>query len=42
VPVAGTETVPGADSVVRWDRQKAIALFEALRQDRPVQAPTGG
>jgi LCP family protein required for cell wall assembly len=42
VPVAGTETVSGAGSVVRWDRQKALALFEALRQDRPVQAPTGG
>jgi LCP family protein required for cell wall assembly len=37
VPVAGTETVPGAGSVVRWDRQRALALFEALRQDRPVQ-----
>jgi LCP family protein required for cell wall assembly len=36
VPVAGTETVPGAGSVVRWDREKALALFEALRQDRPV------
>ena len=37
VPVAGTETVPGAGSVVRWDRQRAVALFEALRQDRSVQ-----
>jgi LCP family protein required for cell wall assembly len=37
VPVAGTETVPGAGSVVRWDRQRALALFEALRQDRSVQ-----
>jgi hypothetical protein len=23
--------------VVRWDRQRALALFEALRQDRSVQ-----
>jgi LCP family protein required for cell wall assembly len=37
VPVAGTETVPGAGSVVRWDRAKALALFEALKQDRPVK-----
>jgi hypothetical protein len=22
---------------VRWDRQRALALFEALRQDRSVQ-----
>jgi LCP family protein required for cell wall assembly len=36
VPVAGTETVPGAGSVVRWDRERALALFEALKQDRPV------
>jgi LCP family protein required for cell wall assembly len=42
VPVAGTETAPGAGSVVRWDRQRALALFEALRQDRPVQGVTGG
>src|SRR6266511_4471691 len=39
VPVAGTETVPGAGSVVRWDRAKALALFEALKQDRPVKGP---
>jgi hypothetical protein len=37
VPVAGTETVPGAGSVVRWARAKALALFEALKQDRPVK-----
>ena len=23
-------------SVVRWDRQRALALFEALKQDQPV------
>jgi LCP family protein required for cell wall assembly len=37
VPVAGTQTVSGAGSVVLWDRQKALALFEALKQDRSVQ-----
>jgi LCP family protein required for cell wall assembly len=37
VPVAGTQTVPGAGSVVLWDRERALALFDALREDRPVQ-----
>jgi len=37
VPVAGTQTVSGAGSVVLWDRQRALALFDALRQDRSVQ-----
>ena len=36
VPVAGTATVAGAGSVVQWDRQRAIALFEALQNDKPV------
>jgi LCP family protein required for cell wall assembly len=36
VPVAGTATVPGAGSVVQWDRQRALALFEALKRDQPV------
>jgi len=41
VPVAGTQTVSGAGSVVLWDRQKALALFEALSQDRSVQNLVG-
>jgi len=40
VPVAGNESVPGAGSVVRWDRQRALELFNALKQDRPVPNPT--
>ena len=36
VPVAGTATVPGAGSVVQWDRERAVALFEALQHDQPV------
>lgn len=36
VPVAGTATIGGAGSVVQWDRQRAIALFEALQNDQPV------
>jgi LCP family protein required for cell wall assembly len=35
VPVASTPTL-AVGSVVIWDRPKALALFEALRQDRPV------
>ncbi|HEU4396774.1 MAG TPA: LCP family protein [Actinomycetota bacterium] len=41
VPVAGTQTVSGAGSVVVWDRQRALALFDALRQDRSVQNLVG-
>jgi hypothetical protein len=33
--------VSGAGSVVVWDRQKALALFEALSQDRSVQNLVG-
>lgn len=36
VPVAGTGMAPGAGSVVFWDRQKALALFDALQADEPV------
>jgi LCP family protein required for cell wall assembly len=35
VPIARTTTVGGA-SVVLWDRPRALALFEALKQDRPA------
>jgi LCP family protein required for cell wall assembly len=37
VPVAGTATFPGAGSVVQWDRDRALALFEALQRDQPVE-----
>lgn len=36
VPVAGTGSASGLGSVVRWDREQAVALFEALREDEPV------
>jgi LCP family protein required for cell wall assembly len=36
VPVAGGASIPGAGSVVQWDRQRALALFEALKRDQPV------
>ena len=39
VPIGGSDSVPGAGSVLRWDRAKALALFNALKQDRPVPAP---
>ncbi|MBO0890117.1 MAG: LCP family protein [Acidothermales bacterium] len=36
VPDAGTANEPGAGSVVRWDRPKALKLFSELRNDQPV------
>lgn len=36
VPVAGTGPAPGAGSVVRWNREEALALFDALQADKPV------
>jgi LCP family protein required for cell wall assembly len=37
VPIAGSASVPGAGSVLQWDRQRASALFEALQHDRSVE-----
>jgi LCP family protein required for cell wall assembly len=37
VPVAGTATIGGAGSVVQWDRDRALALFEALKRDQSVE-----
>lgn len=42
VPIASTELVAGAGSVVRWDRQKAVALFDALKEDRSVKNLVSG
>jgi LCP family protein required for cell wall assembly len=42
VPIAGTVTVSGVGSAVRWDRQKALALFDALKQDRSVKNLVSG
>ncbi|MBB5958373.1 LCP family protein required for cell wall assembly [Saccharothrix tamanrassetensis] len=36
VPVGGTPTVPGAGSVVQWDRTNALRLFGALEKDEAV------
>jgi LCP family protein required for cell wall assembly len=36
VPIAGSASVPGAGSVLQWDRARASALFEALQHDQPV------
>jgi hypothetical protein len=36
VPVAGGASIDGVGSVVQWDRQRALALFEALKHDQPV------
>ncbi|MFC6679221.1 LCP family protein [Nonomuraea ferruginea] len=35
VPFGGTENVAGGEAV-KWDRAKALALFEALAADQPV------
>jgi len=37
VPIAGSASVPGAGSVLQWDRQRASALFEALQHDQSVE-----
>jgi hypothetical protein len=37
VPVAGGASISGVGSVVQWDREKALALFEALKRDQPVE-----
>ncbi|MGW1276067.1 LCP family protein [Streptomyces tsukubensis] len=43
VPVASTGQVPGAGSVVHWDRPKAERLFRLIREDRPLAVGrTGG
>lgn len=36
VPVESTPTLDGVGSVVRWDRERALALFNALAADQPV------
>jgi LCP family protein required for cell wall assembly len=46
VPVESTPTLDGVGSVVQWDRERALALFNALRADQPVDglvdpAPAG-
>lgn len=38
VPVAGTDNVSGAGSVVLWDDEAAAALFAAIQQDQPLPA----
>ncbi|MER6948388.1 LCP family protein [Nonomuraea sp. NPDC000554] len=35
VPFGGNE-IAGGGSAVKWDREKALALFNALKEDRPV------
>ncbi|MEV0234776.1 LCP family protein [Nonomuraea sp. NPDC050786] len=36
VPFGGNETVPSGGTAVKWDRTKALALFDALKSDKPV------
>ncbi|MFC4014384.1 LCP family protein [Nonomuraea purpurea] len=36
VPFGGTEAIAGGGEAIKWDRAKALALFEALKEDKPV------
>jgi LCP family protein required for cell wall assembly len=36
VPFGGNELIPGGGTAVKWDRNKALALFDALKNDKPV------
>ncbi|MEW9555998.1 LCP family protein [Nonomuraea sp. NPDC050783] len=36
VPFGGNEVVAGGGAAVKWDRTKAVALFDALKNDKPV------
>ncbi|MFC5288815.1 LCP family protein [Actinokineospora guangxiensis] len=38
VPMGGSERVQGVGSVIRWDREKALRLFDALGTDAAVPA----
>ncbi|MGX7826699.1 LCP family protein [Actinokineospora sp. 24-640] len=38
VPMGGGERVQGVGAVIRWDKAKALRLFEALGTDAPVPA----
>jgi LCP family protein required for cell wall assembly len=40
VPIAGFGRVEDGSSAVLWDRQRAVLLFDALAQDRPVPPET--
>jgi LCP family protein required for cell wall assembly len=42
VPVAGGASIPGVGSVVQWDRERALALFEALKRDQSVENLVAG
>jgi LCP family protein required for cell wall assembly len=42
VPVAGGASVSGAGSVVLWDRERALALFGALKRDQSVEGLVEG
>ncbi|MFI7708332.1 LCP family protein [Nonomuraea sp. NPDC049480] len=36
VPFGGNEAVPSGGTAVKWDRDKALALFDSLKNDKPV------
>ncbi|SDL31571.1 cell envelope-related function transcriptional attenuator common domain-containing protein [Nonomuraea maritima] len=36
VPFGGEEIIPGGGTAIKWDRTKALAIFNALKDDKPV------
>ncbi|MEZ7126232.1 LCP family protein [Nonomuraea sp. AD125B] len=36
VPFGGEEAVASGGTAIKWDRTKAVALFDALKEDKPV------
>jgi LCP family protein required for cell wall assembly len=42
VPLAGGGNIPGVGSVVQWDRERAIAMFEALQHDQSIEGLVQG
>jgi LCP family protein required for cell wall assembly len=42
VPVSNTSLSTNVGSAVKWDSQKAVALFDAIKNDQPLTVPPAG
>ena len=42
VPIADADFQTSAGSSVKWDTERAQALFTMLREDQPLEAPPAG
>ena len=42
VPIADANYITNAGSSVKWDSEKALVLFRALKNDDPLTAPPPG